>query len=121
MELSQQEVNRIVASRIKTLPVGSIDLKKGGVSLRTRIELLNMSIPISVGGRLEVRDNALIFRPARVSAFGFAVPENLSKRFLIGAKFSYRLKDLPLKAKITGIRVLKDHLILSGDIKLLGG
>lgn len=121
MELSQREVNRIVASRIKTLPIGSINLEKGGVLLRTRIELLNTSIPISVGGRLGVRDNALIFRPDRVSAFGFAVPENLSKRFLIGAEFSYRLRDLPLKAKITGIRVLKDHLILSGDIRLLSG
>jgi hypothetical protein len=107
-EVSEQEISQLAKAGVQ-----DIELEEDRVLVRSEARVLGFDVPVSVQGSLILRDGALAFEPQRASALGTPVPEQL----LAGADFSYPLGRLPYGAKITGVEVGWDRLVLSGEMK----
>jgi hypothetical protein len=105
-EVSEQEISQLAKAGVQ-----DIELEEDRVLVRSEARVLGFDVPVSVQGSLVVRDGSLAFEPQR--ALGTPVPEQL----LAGADFSYPLGRLPYGAKITGVEVGWDCLVLSGEME----
>ena len=117
MEVSQEEVARIAASASQDIQIDDVELKEGGVTVRSGTRLLGIDVPVAVRGGLEVLDQELVFEPRQVSAFGFRLPQDLADELLAEADFSYPLEDLPYDARVSRIEVKEGYLILYGRLE----
>jgi hypothetical protein len=109
-EVSEVEISRITK-------VQDIELKEGRVRVILEAQVLGFDVPAYVQGSLLLRDGALIFEPRRMWALGTPVPGELREQLLARGDFSYPLRGLPHGAQITGVEILENRLILSGEVE----
>jgi hypothetical protein len=88
------------------------------VQLEDDLVILEMSLgfgaPVTVRGRLSLQNGLLIFQPEQVEGAPAFVS---SEQLLALTRFSYPLTDLPFGARVTGVKVRKGSLTLSGYIQ----
>ncbi|MDP8938851.1 MAG: DUF2993 domain-containing protein [Actinomycetota bacterium] len=116
MEVSEKEVSRIATADAEDVSIDDVSLEKDRVTVESGTQVLGVDVPVAVRGGLEIQDQALVFEPGEVSAFGVRVPDRLSRELLAQADFSYPLEDLPYDANISEVQVKKDYLVLSGRL-----
>lgn len=116
VELSEENTSRL-AQLVSAVPVQDVELEEDQV-------VLNMSLgfgsPTTVRGRLYLQNGSLIFESQQVEgAPAFAPTEQL----LALTSFEYPVSGLMYGARVSGVDVRKDRLILSGEIQKipLGG
>jgi hypothetical protein len=108
--LSEDNVSRL-AQVGSGVPVQDVQLEDDLVVLGMS---LGFGAPLTVRGRLSLQNGLLVFQPEQVEgAPGFVSSEQL----LALTRFSYPVTDLPFGAKVTGVKVRKGSLTLSGDIQ----
>jgi hypothetical protein len=108
--LSEDNVSRL-AQVGSGVPVQDVKLEDDQVVLGMS---LGFGTPVSVRGRLFLQNGLLIFQPEQVEgAPGFVSSEQL----LALTRFQYPVTGLPFGAKVTGVKVRKGSLTLSGEIK----
>lgn len=120
--LSEREVLRLVQAGAD-VPVRDLRLEEGGVVVGSETTVFGMQVPVSVQGGLLLRGESLVFEPRSVSVLGAEVPPELADQVLEGTSLSYPLEGLPYGAKISGVEVAENRLVLSGEIERipLGG
>ncbi|MGF1470503.1 MAG: DUF2993 domain-containing protein [Rubrobacteraceae bacterium] len=116
LEVTENEVSRIARSAAEDVEIESVDLAEDQVTVQSGTQFLGVDVPVAVRGTLEVRGQALVFVPGRVSAFGVRVPDGLSEDLLSEADFRYPFEDLPYDAEISEAEVEKDYLVLTGRL-----
>jgi hypothetical protein len=110
VELSEDNVSQL-AQVGSGVPVQDVQLEDDLVVLEMS---LGFGAPVTVRGRLSLQNGLLVFQPEQVEgAPGFVSSEQL----LALTRFSYPVTDLPFGAKVTGVKVQKGSLTLSGDIQ----
>jgi hypothetical protein len=116
VELSEENTSRL-AQLVSAVPVQDVELEEDQV-------VLNMSLgfgsPTTVRGRLFLQNGSLIFESQQIEgAPAFAPTEQL----LALTSFEYPVSGLMYGARVSGVDVRKDRLILSGEIQKipLGG
>jgi hypothetical protein len=116
VELSEENTSRL-AQLVSAVPVQDVELEEDQV-------VLNMSLgfgsPTTVRGRLFLQNGSLIFESQQIEgAPAFAPTEQL----LGLTSFEYPVSGLMYGARVSGVDVRKDRLILSGEIQKipLGG
>ena len=114
-EVSESEVLRL--SQESGAPLRELDLREGRVLARSQAHVLGVQVPYAVLGDLALRDQDLVFAPHSLLALGAPVPERLADRLLAREHFVYPLRGLPRGARFTGVRVMKDRLVLSGEVR----
>lgn len=115
LEVSEAEVARL-SNAGTDVPVTGVDVKKDGVVVRSEATVLGTQIPISVKGKLGVRDGSLLFEPRSLEAAGFPLPEGLADQLLAGTDFEYPLDRLPYQTKLTGVETHEGLIVLSGRV-----
>lgn len=120
--LSEREVLRLLQDGAD-VPVRDLRLEEGGVVVGSETTVFGMQVPVSVQGGLLLRGESLVFEPRSVSVLGAEVPPELADQVLEGTSLSYPLEGLPYGAKISGVEVAENRLVLSGEIERipLGG
>jgi hypothetical protein len=116
VELSEDNTSRL-AQVGSGVPVQDVQLEDDQVVFGMS---LGFGAPVTVRGRLLLQNGLLIFLPEQVDgAPGFISSEQL----LALTRFSYPVTGLPFGAKVTGVKVRKDSLTLSGEMQKipLGG
>lgn len=117
VEISEKEVSRILGPVLEEVSIENVDLEQGRTTVRSGARLLGVDVPVAVRGGLEIQDQALVFEPSQVSAFGVRIPDRLSNQVLSQSELSYPLEDLPYETVISEVEVEKDHLILFGRLE----
>ena len=115
-ELSEENTSRL-AQLVSAVPVQDVELEEDQIVLRMS---LGFGSPTAVRGRMFLRDGTLVFEPQQIEgAPAFASTEQL----LALTRFEYPVSGLMYGAKVSGVEVRKDRLILSGEIQKipLGG
>jgi hypothetical protein len=116
VDLSEESALRL-AQAGSGVPVSDIEFEPGQVVLRLGFGL---GSPVTVRGRLFLRDELLIFQPQQVeeapefvtaeqvlAATGFAYPASGQ---------SFATTGLPFGVEVSGVKVRKDSLTLSGEM-----
>ena len=112
VSLSEDNVSRL-AQVGSGVPVQDVQLEDDQVVLGMS---LGFGAPVTVRGRLFLQNGLLIFQPEQVEGGpGFVSPEQL----LALTRFQYPVSGLPFGAKVTGVKVKKGTLTLSGEIQKL--
>ncbi len=119
LELSEAEVNRIASSQVTTFPITGVDLRKGSVLVNSEVYVLGVPLPVGVEGGVEVQDNALVFLPSGVEAFGATVPEGVAAELLGGTSFVYPLGEQFGGSVVTGVALREDWVVLTGELGAL--
>ncbi len=115
-EVSEEEISRHTKTEADG-HVQDVELEEGLVLVSSEAPMLGFDVPASVQGSLALRGGALVFEAQQVSVLGTPVPEQLREQLLVGADFSYPLGGLPYGAEITGVEVVEDRLVLSGEME----
>lgn len=115
-EVPEGEVSRL-AQAGTDVPVRGVDLEEDEVVVGSKVPVLGVEVPVSVGGYLALRDQELVFVPRRASAFGTPVPEEWAEQLLAGADFSCKLGGLPYGAEVTGVEVREGRLVVTGTLE----
>jgi hypothetical protein len=109
-ELSEENTSRL-AQLVSAVPVQDVELEEDQIVLRMS---LGFGSPTAVRGRMFLRDGTLVFEPQQIEgAPAFASTEQL----LALTRFEYPVSGLMYGAKVSGVEVRKDRLILSGEIQ----
>jgi LmeA-like phospholipid-binding len=108
--LSEDNVSRL-AQVGSGVPVQDVQLEDDQVVLEMS---LGFGAPVTVRGRLFLQNGLLIFQPEQVEGAPAFVS---SEQLLALTRFSYPLTNLPFGARVTGVKVRKGSLILSGYIQ----
>ncbi len=110
VQLSEENTSRL-AQLVSNVPVQDVELEEDEVVLRMS---LGFGSPTAVHGRLFLQNGTLVFEPQQIEgAPAFASTEQL----LALTRFAYPVSGLMYGAKVSGVDVRKDHLILSGEIR----
>jgi hypothetical protein len=117
VELSEESALRL-AQAGSGVPVSDIEFEEGQVVLSLA---LGFGSPTSVRGRLFLRDELLIFEPQQVEE----APELVTaEQVLAVTGFAYPASGLPFASsglpfgvEVSGVKVRKDSLTLSGEIQ----
>jgi len=110
VELSEENTSRL-AQLVSAVPVQDVELEEDQIVLRMS---LGFGSPTAVRGRMFLRDGTLVFEPQQIEgAPAFASTEQL----LALTRFEYPVSGLMYGAKVSGVEVRKDRLILSGEIQ----
>jgi hypothetical protein len=110
VELSEENTSRL-AQLVSAVPVQDVELEEDQIVLRMS---LGFGSPTAVRGRMFLRDGTLVFEPQQiVGAPAFASTEQL----LALTRFEYPVSGLMYGAKVSGVEVRKDRLILSGEMQ----
>lgn len=117
MEISQNEVTRIASSASQDVPIESVELDRGQVTVESGVSIMGLDIPVAVQGSLEILDQELVFEPSRVSAFGIRLPDRMADELLSESDFRYPLEDLPYEATVSSIEVKSGYLVLRGRLE----
>ena len=115
VEVPEEEVSRLVEARSE-MPVTGVDVKEGGVVVKSEASVLGTRFPVAVKGDLGMRDGSLAFEPQSLEAAGVPVPEELAEKLLVGADFEYSLDRLPYQTRITGVQTGEGQLVLNGRV-----
>lgn len=115
VEVAEEEVSRLVEAR-SDMPVTGVDVKEGGVVVKSEASALGTQFPVEVEGDMGLRDGSLIFDPQRLEAAGVPVPEELAQKLLAGVDFEYPLDRLPYQTRITGVQTEGGLLVLDGRV-----
>ncbi len=117
--LSEAEVTRVASTGATDFPVRNVDLEEGVTVVTSETFALGQSIPVSVEGPLDLQNNSLVFEPRRVEALGLPVPAQLTGQLLQGTSFVYPIEPLSGGGMFTGVDVLRDQLVVTGEINNL--
>jgi len=116
VELSEGEVRRLAREGAQDFTLTDLQLEEGRAVVGSEVALFGSVLPVSVEGGAEVRNGALSFEPSQVTAAGVPLPEDLNAVVLENASFEYPL-ELPIEGgSITGGKVLRDRLLLTGEV-----
>lgn len=112
--LSEAEVTRLASTGATDLdfPVRNVDLEEGAVVVASEAVAFDRSIPVSMEGVLDLRNNSLVLEPRRVEALGLPLPVQLFQ----GTSFVYPIEPLPGGGTFTSVEVQRDQLVLTGEI-----
>jgi hypothetical protein len=113
VELSEAEVSRIAASEVVEFPVRGVELKEGSAVAQTEVNVLGQALPVAVEGGVGVQENAIFFEPLGAEV---SVPEGLVGQLLQGTAFVYPIDGLPPGVQITGAKLERDLLVLTGEV-----
>lgn len=116
VELSEGEVGRIAASEVTEFPVRSVDLERGSAVAHSEIAVFGQVVSVAVEGDVGARDNAIVFEPYGAEAAGVSVPEGLVGQLLQGTAFVYPIGGLPPGVQVTGAKLERDLLVLTGEV-----
>jgi hypothetical protein len=117
IELAEGEVRRLAREGAQDFALTDLQLDRGRAVVGSEVALFGSVLPVSVEGGAEVRNGALNFEPSQVTAAGVPLPEDLNAVVLENASFEYPL-ELPLEGgRITGGKVLRDRLLLTGEVE----
>jgi hypothetical protein len=116
VRVSETEISRLVGEAADT-PVSGVELEEGRMVARSATSVFGIEVPISVSGNLDLRGGDLVFEPRSLEAAGIPVPDDVSDQLLEEAAFAYPLEGLLDGARVTGVRVEKDSLVLTGRIE----
>jgi hypothetical protein len=116
VELSEGEVGRIAASEVTEFPVRSVDLEGGSAVAHSEIAVFGQVVSVAVEGGVGARDNAIVFEPFGAEAAGVSVPEGLVGQLLQGTAFVYPIGGLPPGVQVTGAKLERDLLVLTGEV-----
>ena len=110
LDLSEDSALRLAQGRTP-VPVQDIQLEKNEVVLRLA---LGFGSVVSVRGRPLLQNGTVIFQPQKVEEAPAGVTP---AQVLALTTFQYPVSGLPYGAKVSGLQVRKDHVILSGRIE----
>jgi len=111
----EAEVSRLAKAKSE-IPIEGVDVKEGGVVVRSEVSALGKQFPVSVEGDPGLRDGNLIFESQGLTMAGVQVPDDLADRLLEGTSFEYPLDRLPYQATITGVEAEDGRIVLSGRV-----
>ncbi len=110
VELSQDQVNRLLADR---LAGGEVTLEATGVRLRVSTDVLGRRVDATVAGQLSARDGRLAFQPRSVEVGGVRDPvleSTLASRFA----FDVPLPRLPADIQVERVDTQPGAVVLAG-------
>jgi hypothetical protein len=110
LDLSEDSALRLAQGRTP-VPVQDIQLEKNEVVLTLA---LGYGSVVSVRGRPLLQNGTVIFQPQKVEEAPAGVTP---AQVLALTTFQYPVSGLPYGAKVSGLQVRKDHVILSGRIE----
>lgn len=114
--LSEGELERIASTGVSEFPVREIGISDGSLSVGSSTRVLGVDVPIAVRGAVDVEGGEIVYDPERASAFGTALPRDITDRILSGTRFGYPVEDLPFDGEITGIETREGTLALEGSV-----
>ena len=110
--LSEGELERIASTGVSGFPVREIGLSDGSLSVGSSAQVLGVDVPIAVRGPVDVEGGEIVYEPEQASAFGTALPRDITNRILSGTEFGYPVEDLPFDGEITGIETNEGTLFV---------
>jgi hypothetical protein len=110
VELSEDGALNL-AQDVAAVPVQGIELEDDQVVLQFG---LGFGAPTSVRGRLFLQRGALTFQPQQVEGSAGGIPP---AQLLALTSFAYPVTGLPFGAEVSSVKVLKDRLILTGEMR----
>lgn len=113
--LSEGEVRRLAQEGAGEFPVSDLQLDDGRLAVTSEVSIFGSVLPVAVEGPAEVQGNALTFDPEAVTAAGVPLPPELNEAVLENASFEYPI-ELPVGGRITGGEVLRDRLVVRGEV-----
>jgi hypothetical protein len=116
LEVSEDEVSRLAEARSKRLPVAGVDVKHSGVFIGSEAKILGETVPVSVQGRLDLRDDALVYEPQSLEAAGVRVSDELADRLIDDAEFEYPLDRLPYQTRVTEVDTEERRIVIDGRV-----
>jgi hypothetical protein len=112
IELTEAEVNRLLADRLKG---GTLAIKENGVELRVQVPLLGQTLEALVTGELGARDGRVTFTPdeIRLGEQGRIDP---SVKDLLASQFTFEvpLPELPAGVRLERVDTRPGTVVLSG-------
>ena len=115
VEVGEAEVSRL-AQKGADVPVRGVDVREGGVVVRSEAAFLGSTFPASATGDLNLSGGSLVFEPRSLEAAGIPVPQDLADQLLAGAGFDYPLEGLPYNSEITHVETAEGRLVLLGRV-----
>lgn len=115
--LSEGELERIASTGASEFPVREIGISSGSLSVGSSARVLGVDVPIAVRGPVDVARGEIVYEPEQASAFGTALPSDITDRILSGTEFGYPVEDLPFDGEITGIETNEGTLALEGSVR----
>jgi hypothetical protein len=116
VELSQAEVNRLLADRLRG---GSLAIEEDGVRVRVQVELLGQQLDAVVTGKLGTRGGAITFTPDGVRLGGELDP-SLEPRVASQFTFEVPLPELPAGVRLDRVETRPGTVVISGRAAAIG-
>ena len=112
IELSEAEVNRLLADRLQG---GRVAIGRDGVQVRTQLELLGQPLDALVTGRLGARDGGVTFTPTQVRLGGRG-PLDPAQEDLLSSQLTFQvpLPELPAGVRLERVDTRPGIVVLSG-------
>jgi hypothetical protein len=112
IELSEAEVNRLLADRLQG---GRVAIGQDGVQVRTQLELLGQPLDALVTGRLGARDGEVTFTPTQVR-LGDRGPLDPTQEDLLSSQLTFQvpLPELPAGVRLERVDTRPGIVVLSG-------
>ena len=112
IELSEAEVNRLLADRLQG---GRVAIGRDGVQVRTQLELLGQPLDALVTGRLGARDGEVTFTPTQVR-LGDRGPLDPAQEDLLSSQLTFQvpLPELPAGVRLERVDTRPGIVVLSG-------
>ncbi len=112
IELSEAEVNRLLADRLQG---GRVAIGQDGVQVRTQLELLGQPLDALVTGRLGARDGEVTFTPTQVR-LGDRGPLDPAQEDLLSSQLTFQvpLPELPAGVRLERVDTRPGIVVLSG-------
>jgi LmeA-like phospholipid-binding len=112
VELTQAEVNRLLADRLQG---GALAIEDDGVRVRVQVQLLGQPLDALVTGRLGARNGAVTFTPDAVQ-LGDGARLEQAQESAITSQFGFEvpLPELPAGVRLERIETRPGLLVLSG-------
>lgn len=111
VELSQEQVNRLLGDRLQG---GSVTIGPDGLKLQVQREVLGRRVDAVVSGRLLARGGRLEFRPRSIEVGGVRDPA-LEASLLPSFAFDVPLPALPVDIDVQRVDTVAGHLALAGS------